>query len=160
MQANNDQQQQQQLQKNRMMISNSNNNKRKKIDFCQMEIFKKFQNPYYCVISNDEYDFICHRIFIMAMSDYFRSLFDQTEDYYDYCRKKIPRIYLKQFDNHTLESFIKFAYTLRLEHDDDDSLETLEIMKKLLEFSNYINCVEMMEYLQMKMMNFHLKNEK
>ena len=96
-----DQQQQQQKQ---LKILN-NQQQRKKIDFCQMETFKKFQSPFYCVISNDEYDFICHTIFIMAMSDYFRSMFDQTEDYYDYllllnedkngsneyCRKKIPR---------------------------------------------------------------------
>ncbi|KAH9521466.1 hypothetical protein DERF_005124 [Dermatophagoides farinae] len=133
-------------------------NIRNKIDFCQMSAFKQFKSPFYCVISNDECDFICHTIFIMATSDYFRGMLDQTEDEYEYgeikngidYRRKIPRIYVKRFDSHSLESFIKFAYMLRLDH--IDSI----MMKKLLEFSSYINCIEMMNYLEMKSKEFNL----
>lgn len=70
-----------------------------------MNLVKITKNPYYsrktgylCVISNSQYDFVCHEIFVKSASEYFRNLLTyQKEDYEIEPGEFVPRLVMTIF---------------------------------------------------------------
>lgn len=123
------------------------------------------KNPYYsrqtrffCVISNSQYDFVCHELFVKSASEYFRNLLTyQKEDYeiepghtvprlvsaislYTYEPFKKLTIFTRihvRFTTKQIKEFFRFAYYNVMKI-------TLENVEEVLKFSSFVNSMEML----------------